>query len=191
MFPQSVHLHNAVHFKPFFWHEHLDVPWQIPLQPHFTSSRTASGAGLSRHLMGDSMPFAFSSHPFSKSGGSFGFGSLYDLSLFEMKLDRWMCGFSVPSVGGSFSPSRFLVLKSSQRRSARVHTHCLQNTLYKQTSQCAWCHSQLDLLSYQIFESFWPHHHQISGIRTSRSSFFRNIKTKSTPICTCEVVKPN
>ena len=38
--------------------------------------------------MGDSMPFAFSSHPFSKSGGSFGFGSLYDLSLFEMKLDR-------------------------------------------------------------------------------------------------------
>ena len=52
-------------------------------------------------------------HPDRVRSGRFGCEVLYDLSHFDTKFVRMICGYRVAMVGGSFSPSTFLVLNNS------------------------------------------------------------------------------
>ena len=74
-----------------------------PLQPHLTSSSTACGAGLSRHLTSSSFPYTFCSHPLSFGWGRIGLGYLYYLSRLKMILAVCVA-MRVLCVGGSFTP---------------------------------------------------------------------------------------
>lgn len=98
--------------SPLLWQEQLDSLWQCFLQPHFTSSRIAEGAGLSRHFTGDILPCAFFSQPLSVSWSWFSRGLPYNLSLADMKLALWICDMRVFCVGGSSSPSKVFVRTS-------------------------------------------------------------------------------
>jgi len=92
-FEQYVHLHISMQPSPVLRQEQLVVTNE-PCHPHFTSSRTALGAGSFRHVVGRYTPSEPRLHPFISSARKTGFGVMYDLSLIDMYWCR-ACGGKV------------------------------------------------------------------------------------------------
>jgi len=198
-FEQSVHLHISMQQSLFLRQEQLVV---THIHPHFTSSRTALGAGSFRHMVGRYTPSKPRFHPFISSARRTGFAIAYELSLIDMYLAWTMWGKSVFLVGGSFSPSRFLCQNSSHLSSgwvsklllAELNKSCTQTFLMGGTFQAC----QLGTVSLNSCRHFCPFrqkfvrfHHQLPMTDKPKPMSFWYTYKFATPVATSEVVPTN